>query len=152
MLAGGAQRPRKALRAMDQLFLTSLKGTNRPSPMNQCPRPHGMRPRQASVPSSSNICFGLDPPERQIAERPLLATILAIRRSAAAFACAAGSSVTITFELGPEPSRPLSFPLSPASSVARQQFIGLLGALSTGLVALQSLGACLLPGVEERLH
>src|ERR1700753_2733837 len=107
-----------------------------------------MRLRQASVASSSNICFGLDPPERQIAGRPLLAAILAIRRSAAVFACSAGSAVTMTFKL----PGAMSVRLSPASSVARQQVVGLVGALAAVLVAFQPLGARLLPGVEERLH
>src|ERR1700761_147828 len=137
MLAGGAQRSRNALRAIAQLLRGSSKGTNRSSPMNQCTRSQGIRLRQASVANSSNICFGLDPPERQIAGRSLLAAILAIRRSAAVFACSAGSAVTMTFKL----PGAMSVRLSPASSVARQQFVGLGGALAAGLIALQSLGA-----------
>ncbi len=62
-LAGGAQRSRKALRAIAQLLWGSVAGTNRSSPMNQCTRSHGTRLRQASVASNSNICFGLDPPK-----------------------------------------------------------------------------------------
>src|SRR4029078_7246203 len=42
--------------------------------------------------------------------------------------------------------------LSPASAVAPQQFVGFLRALAAGLVGLQSVGACVLPGVEERLY
>src|ERR1700690_1525083 len=46
----------------------------------------------------------------------------------------------------------MSCHLSPASSVARQQFIGPSRPLAAGLVTLQSLGAGLLPGIEKGLY
>ena len=45
MLAAGAQRSRKASRAIAILFSGSPAGTKRSSPMNQCTRSHGIRLR-----------------------------------------------------------------------------------------------------------
>src|SRR6266852_2574605 len=41
---------------------------------------------------------------------------------------------------------------SPAAAVALQKFIRLGRSLAAGLVALQAIGAGLLPGIEEGLH
>src|SRR5947209_7065587 len=107
MLACGAHSSRKAPRAILMLLKGSFGGTKRSSPMNQCTRCHGMRPRYGSVASNRYSRFGLDPPVRHIAVRPL-AVILAKIRSAAVFANASGSGAAITRHLALEPIAQLS--------------------------------------------
>src|SRR6266700_2931410 len=81
--------------------------------------------------------------------RPLSASILAIRRSAAALASAAGSSTTISWRWSREIIRS---ELPPAAAVAFQQFLRSLRTLASGLIVLEPGRARLPPGIEERLN
>src|SRR4051794_15448386 len=85
----------------------------------------------------------------QIAIRPRLAAISAITRSAAAAARAVESSTAMMVRAGVTIG---SAQAPPRAAVAGHQFLGFHRALAAGLVALQTVGAGLLPGIEERLH
>src|ERR1700743_593991 len=87
----------------------------------------------------------------QMATRPLLASIRAMRRSAAACACAAGSATTM-ISLSARPLLAIGIHLSPAPAVAGQKLVRQLRPFAAGLVGLQSLGAGFLPRIQEWLH